>query len=277
MSDSKPPNIDHFSASSMGQYERCPFSYYLSYIKCVPRKRSFINDNALIFGKVYHKGLEFHYTDGKTFDDGIREGLKETQEEYKKDVSKRYFSIFSDKLKLRASQMFHQYQKTIVVDFEPTEVEKQINARLVDPVTKMSISTGFMGIIDMVLGDDVLCDHKTTGNFYRSLKPHHIRQANIYAMMYKMDTGNTADSFFLSVHNRNSFRWKRYNIDISEEQQHKTFLELEKMSENIFAGEFRPTPGDACVYCPYWESYYEAVCKLKKNHREVLAEEGEKG
>jgi hypothetical protein len=73
-------NVKYFSPSALNTYMRCPYSYYLKYIKNVPESVSFDRDfEADTLGSLVHKYFEVHFGKilGKSADKNLLEIVKD--------------------------------------------------------------------------------------------------------------------------------------------------------------------------------------------------------
>lgn len=245
--DSIVEDIDHLSPSSINRYLQCGLKFLFSQIDHLEKLRT-ISD-PLAIGSAYHAGLEEHYKGGY-FASGVQKKLVEIQKEHPT------YTPPDNAIEI-CTKMFTKYQGSIVVDFKPKLVEKRLEHSITHRgnTTKVPIH----GIIDLVLADNTICDHKTTTKNISTnhIPPQYVRQGNIYALLFREAYGKLPSACFLGISNRRSGSWKRVDIPITSGSLNKTFDEVMDVCESIFEKkEFPHKP--SCYWCDY-----KSVCPYK--------------
>lgn len=266
-------STSYFSASSINEYIKCPYRFYMSYISNLkPLQKEYEDKYALDRGNYYHKILKNFYTDNPDFGNYSDEQLKEklmlevemylSELKLSEDEAKVSKEIYFNKLinLLRAEE---DSNKLFKVKFKPHEFEQKFIGQIGDIKVK--------GTIDRVDKSDdgkyIIIDYKSKGT-PADTSVRQLQEIQLPLYGYFKDRENVVAGFYYSIEN-GDIKYPFFSAEyfekagrrgiVSEEQLVELYNGVEEkliqIDRDIKSGNFVITPSkDSCKYCDYEKS-----------------------
>jgi len=247
---------------------KCPRQFWYRYIlgwKIPPGA-------AAQFGSAYHKTMEANFK--YKVDSGEDLSLEEVKDifsdewkVYSEDVEWFYEEENKDHLTDRGIELVGSYVKKVAPSRMPTQVEYEFEIPLPE------IDAPFVGVIDLILDNDKLLDHKTSSRRWYRDRANNELQPTAYYISFSEIFGEQPKEFIYDIAPKTGKPEIQTVTTTRSQQDIEVYLDRIKTAQTLVSKEVYPRTDPSSWWCSEkWCGYYGNCMKGILLHRLRLRE-----
>jgi putative RecB family exonuclease len=247
-----PGPLDYLSASRLNCWQQCRLKFWFRYVARIESKPS----PALLVGQAVHRVLQAwnqaRWRGEQPSANDLRETFASGWTELAAEYAIPWTSVDNETAhRDQAWALFSAYlaETFIPPDEKPEGVEVSVEAEL-DGLPRL------VGVIDLVRAGGRIVDFKTSARTPGEGQVAHLHETQLacYAVLYREATGTTEQA--LELHHLVKLKTPKVVITVldpmTELQEARLRLLMNRYVEGVLAGDFLPSPGLHCMSCDYF-------------------------